>query len=161
MKDYQLTNQHLLGAQMVTEVLEAYANDGTQEFEVPAKMMAAVSSGYEGPLINTGWSKMPNDYRLALVEVVSNIEGLAWGWRRDFRVDFIRQTIETARLLIQILRTGTSVTISLPSEDYVPTVSIRASGYGSKIVTLGSALLALTSMGLVTPQATEEIYLHT
>jgi hypothetical protein len=147
MKRLRVTENNITVGKIIGEILEIYANENVRESEVPAQIMAAVTPGHEGLLLrHRVWTKCPTDYRLALAEVVVNIEGLASNWRRETGTNFIPPAVEAIEYMTNLLALHISVTITY-SESYSPTATILASGYKDMTVYFGSMMLVLTAMG--------------
>ena len=81
MKKMRVTENNTTFAQIISEILEIYASNNIRESEVPAQINAAVTPGREGALrYHRVWTQLSRDYRLALAELVGNIETLASNW---------------------------------------------------------------------------------
>ncbi len=148
MKTIRVTKNHIAMGNMIAYILITYDEENVREADVPFLLMKEVIPGNENLLLHhPRWTQYPEDYRRAIAEVVTNIEGLAARWHQGTGINYISNMDEIVGYIADCLAKGVPVTIDY-SEGYSPTATLRAKGEEDTTIYFGSLMLALTALGL-------------
>lgn len=148
MKTIRVTQNHIALGNIITDILVTYNEENIREGDVPFLLMKEVTPGNEHLLLHhPRWTQSTEDYRRAITEVVTNIEGLAASWHQGTGINYIDNMDEIVGYIADSLAEGIPVTIDY-SEGYSPTATLRAKGEEDMTIYFGSLMLALAAFGL-------------